>query len=193
MLMIWALLLMSMVVMGTVEHLRFSMDQAVFANAEFRALHLAESGLAVALHPNARRGDKVLKQRITADSGFDVVINYEGARLPVNLLGDERLRQAVEDLFIRWGLNAQEAAIAADSLADWIDSDNKPRANGAEREYYEQLGLSKLPAIPALAAPRKWPWFAAWEPWRKSNRNGRNFSVFMAMAPLICEPHSRRP
>jgi type II secretory pathway component PulK len=145
MLMIWALLLMSMVVMGTVEHLRFSLDQAVLANAEFRALHLAESGLAVALHPNARRGDKVLKQRLSPDSGFDVVINYEGARLPVNLLGDERLRKAVEDLFIRWGLNAQEAAIAADSLADWIDNDNQPRANGAEREYYEQLGLVNLP------------------------------------------------
>lgn len=145
MLMIWAILLMSVTVLGVVEYIRASAEESVQAAYQFKALHLAESGLAVGLHPNTRRGDLVLKQKVGPDSGFDVVINYEGARIPINYATDERLREAIYNLFIYWQLNAEEAGIAADSLADWIDSDNKPRANGAEREYYEQLGLSKLP------------------------------------------------
>lgn len=145
MLMIWALLLMSMVVMGLVQYLNFSASEAVIDAAEFRALHLAESGLAVGLHPSTRRGDKVLKQKIGTDSGFDVVINYEGARIPINLVTDERLREAVYGLFMRWGLNGDEASIAAESLADWVDRNEEARANGAEKEYYEGLGVYDLP------------------------------------------------
>jgi len=145
MLMIWAVLLMSITVMGVVEYVRSSAEEAKLAAYEFRALHLAESGLAVGMHPNTRRGDLVLKQQIGPESGFDVVINYEGARIPINYATDERLREAIYNLLIYWQLNADEAAIAADSLADWIDNDKSPRANGAEADYYQQLGIYDAP------------------------------------------------
>lgn len=145
MIMIWALLLMSVTVMGVVEYIRYSAEEAALASAEFRALHLAESGIAVGLHPETRRGDKVLKQKIGADSGFDVVINYEGARIPVNLISDDRLREAVYDLFVRWGVNSDEATIASDSLADWVDNNDEVRSNGAEKDYYEGLGVYDIP------------------------------------------------
>jgi general secretion pathway protein K len=124
MLMIWAVLLMSITVMGVVEYVRSSAEEAKLAAYQFRALHLAESGLAVGMHPNTRRGDLVLKQQIGPESGFDVVINYEGARIPINYATDERLREAIYNLFIYWQLDAESAAIAADSLADWVDNDN---------------------------------------------------------------------
>jgi hypothetical protein len=145
MLMIWAVLLMSITVMGVVEYVRSSAEEAKLAAYEFRALHLAESGLAVGMHPNTRRGDLVLKQKIGPESGFDVVINYEGARIPINYATDERLREAIYNLLIYWQLNADEAATAADSLADWIDNDSSPRANGAEADYYQQLGIYDAP------------------------------------------------
>jgi hypothetical protein len=145
MLMIWAVLLMSITVMGVVEYVRSSAEEAKLAAYEFRALHLAESGLAVGMHPNTRRGDLVLKQKIGLESGFDVVINYEGARIPINYATDERLREAIYNLLIYWQLNADEAATAADSLADWIDNDSSPRANGAEADYYQQLGIYDAP------------------------------------------------
>jgi hypothetical protein len=128
-----------------VEYVRSSAEEAKLAAYEFRALHLAESGLAVGMHPNTRRGDLVLKQKIGPESGFDVVINYEGARIPINYATDERLREAIYNLLIYWQLNADEAAIAADSLADWIDNDSSPRANGAEADYYQQLGIYDAP------------------------------------------------
>ena len=145
MIMIWALLLMSVTVMGVVEYIRYSAEEGALAAAEFHALHLAESGLAVGLHPEARRGDKVLKQKIGTDSGFDVVINYEGARIPINLVTDERLMGAVVQLFERWGLNSDEATIAGESLADWVDRDETVRSNGAEKEFYETQGIFDLP------------------------------------------------
>ncbi len=145
MIMIWALLLMSVTVMGVVEYIRYSAEEAALASAEFRALHLAESGLTVGLHPDTRRGDKVLKQKIGTDSGFDVVINYEGARIPINLITDERLSVAVVQLFERWGLNSDEAAVAGESLADWVDRDEDARSNGAEKAFYEGLGVMDLP------------------------------------------------
>jgi hypothetical protein len=145
MLMIWAVLLMSITVMGVVEYVRSSAEEAKLAAYEFRALHLAESGLAVGMHPNTRRGDLVLKQKIGPESGFDVVINYEGARIPINYATDERLREAIYNLLIYWQLNADEAATTADSLADWIDNDSSPRANGAEADYYQQLGIYDAP------------------------------------------------
>jgi hypothetical protein len=145
MLMVWALLLMSVTVMGVVEYIRYSAEEAKLGAAEFYALHLAESGLAVGLHPEARRGDKVLKQKVGSDSGFDVVINYEGARIPVNFVTDDRLREAVYQLFIRWGLNSDEAGVASESLADWVDRDDEVRANGAESAFYQQQGIQDMP------------------------------------------------
>lgn len=145
MLMIWAVLLMSITVLGVVQYIQSSAKEATLAAYEFRALHLAESGLAVGMHPSTRRGDLVLKQAVGPDSGFDVVINYEGARIPINYATDERLREAIYNLFIYWQLDAESAAIAADSLADWIDNDNSPRANGAEADYYQQLGIYDAP------------------------------------------------
>jgi len=145
MLMVWALVLMSVTVMGLVQYLNYSVAEASLAAADFRALHLAESGLAVGLHPNARRGDKVLKQKIGTDSGFDVVINYEGARIPINFITDDRLREAVYELFVRWGLNSDEASIASDSLADWVDRDDEVRSNGAETAFYESQGVYEIP------------------------------------------------
>lgn len=145
MLMIWAVLLMSVTVMGVVEYISYSAEQSKDAAYEFKALHLAESGLAVGLHPNTRRGDVVMKQKLGPDYGFDVVINYEGARIPINYITDERLREAVYNLFIYWQLNAEDAGIAADSLADWVDGDSNQRANGAEAEYYKNLGIFDAP------------------------------------------------
>ena len=145
MLMIWAILLMSVTVMGVVEYITYSAEESKQAAYEFRALSLAESGIAVGLHPSTRRGDIVMKQKVGPDSGFDVVMNYEGARIPINYITDPRLRESVYNLFIYWQLNAEDAGVAADSLADWVDNDRTQRANGAEAEYYKSLGIFDAP------------------------------------------------
>ena len=58
----------------------------------------------------------------------------------------------MQDLFIRWGLDATQAAIAADSMADWIDDDSDARTNGAESEYYSTFEHPDYPPNEAFTS-----------------------------------------
>jgi len=42
-------------------------------------------------------------------------------------------------------LNSDEAGVASESLADWVDRDDDVRANGAESAFYEQQGIEDMP------------------------------------------------
>ena len=43
------------------------------------------------------------------------------------------------------GQDAEDAQVAVDSLADWVDSDDMVSPNGAEKPYYEKLGRLNQP------------------------------------------------
>lgn len=145
MLVLAAVMLMSLTVMGVVEVLSYSLDESGAESLNFRALHLAECGIAVGLHPQLKPGDPALHQVLGTDSGFDVTISSEGARIPVNYLTDARYREIVYNLFVQWKLTPQEAETAADSLADWVDSDDQVRTYGAESDYYKEQGYADFP------------------------------------------------
>ena len=145
MLVMAALVLMSLTVMGVVELMRYSVEENGVASQEFRALHLAECGIAIGLHPQIKPGDPALKQTIGGDSGFEVTITTEGARIPVNYLTDTRYRDIVYNLFILWKLSPQDAETAVDSLADWVDTDDEQRSSGAETDYYKSQGFADFP------------------------------------------------
>lgn len=144
-LVIWAVMLMSVSVMGVMEFISYSVDENVVAAKDFRALHLAECGISLGLHPQLKPGDPVLKQTTGSDSGFNVLISSEGARLPINNVTEEIFRNACYELFVYWGLSTNEASIAADSLADWVDTNDDPRSQGAESDYYQGLGYDNFP------------------------------------------------
>ncbi len=145
MLVIWAVMLMAFTVAGVVEFISQSMDENVLAAGRFRALNLAECGIALGLHPQIKPGDPALRQIIGSDGGFEVTISSEGARIPINSITDDGYRDAVYNLFATWGLSADEANTAADSLADWVDTDSDPRSQGAESDYYKSLGYQDFP------------------------------------------------
>lgn len=145
MLMIWAILLMSVTVAGVVQYVHFSADEAVLDAADFKTLHLAECGIILGLHPDVRSTDPVLKQKVGTDSGFEVWLTSEGARLPINFITDARVTEAVVNLFEKWELSTEDATVAAQSLADWVDADDDQRAQGAEEDYYKGLGVYDVP------------------------------------------------
>jgi len=68
-----------------------------------------------------------------ADCG--VQLEAAGTRLDVNGATQEMLA----NLFAALGLEIESPALV-DALEDWIDPDDDPRANGAEREWYELAG-----------------------------------------------------
>ena len=145
MLMVWAIMLMAATVAGVVQYVSFSADEAILDAADFKTLHLAECGIVLGLHPDVRSTDPVLKQKVGSDSGFEVWLTSEGARLPINYITDSRVTEAVVNLFEKWGLSTEDATVAAQSLADWIDSDDDQRASGAEEDYYQGLGVYDVP------------------------------------------------
>ncbi|MEI6534592.1 MAG: hypothetical protein WCN98_04565, partial [Verrucomicrobiaceae bacterium] len=152
MLVIWAIMLMAFTVAGVVEYVTSSMDENVLAAGQFRALTLAESGITIGLHPQIKPGDPALKQVIGSDGGFEVTISSEGARIPINYITDSAYRESVYNLFVNWGLSPDEANTAADSLADWVDTDSDPRSQGAEVDYCKSLGFQDFPRNQGFAS-----------------------------------------
>ena len=145
MLMVWAIMLMAVTVAGVVQYVAFSADAAILDAADFKTLHLAECGIVLGMHPDVRSTDPVLKQKVGNDSGFEVWLTSEGARLPINYITDSRVTDAVVNLFEKWGLSTEDSTVAAQSLADWVDSDDDQRASGAEEDFYQGLGVYDVP------------------------------------------------
>lgn len=126
-------------------------DENTLSRMRFQARLLAESGANLALHPAIEPGDPVLRQDFEDGRSFEVTIKTEGGRILVNNLADEDTLTGVTELFIRWGLDATTAAIAAESLADWIDTDSEPRSNGAEKPFYTALEHPEFPTNDAFS------------------------------------------
>lgn len=141
-----AMMGLSFIVAGLYESSQASWDENTLARARYQAGILAESGLSIALHPEISQGDEALRHEIAPSQSWEVKITSEGGRFPLNSMVEPRLREAAVELFVLWGLDAAAASRAADSIADWIDSDSDPLPNGAENAYYASLDYPQFPA-----------------------------------------------
>ncbi|MEX2581467.1 MAG: hypothetical protein WD342_20595 [Verrucomicrobiales bacterium] len=140
-----AVMALSLIVAALWESSQPSWEESTLARARYRAGLLAESGVAIALHPRIEPGDVALRQAFGAETGFDARITSEGARIPVNSVEDAKIREAVSEMFVLWGLDGASASTAADSLADWIDEDSEVLPNGAENAFYAGLDYPEFP------------------------------------------------
>lgn len=145
-LVLMAILALSLIAAGLYESSQASWDENTLSRARYRAGLLAESGLAVALHPQIEAGDAALRHEFAPGRSYEVRITSEGGRFPVNSMTEERLRAAAVELFVIWGLDAAAASRAADSIADWVDTNSDPLPNGAENAYYAGLDYPQFPA-----------------------------------------------
>ncbi len=145
MLVMAAIIIMSLSLIGVRDMLDYSVKENGLASQEFRALHLAECGIAIGLHPQIKRGDPALKQTVGTDSGFEVNITSEGSRIPVNYVTDSRIRDIVYNLFVIWKVPVQDAETAVDSLVDWVDTNDEQSTSGAESDYYKGQGFPDFP------------------------------------------------
>lgn len=143
---LWGMMIMGMAVMGLIGYLRGHVLEEIEHSKAFEAHLLAESGLVLATHPAVQPHDPLLHTQVSAVKRYDVSITTEGARLAVNQLPQrEFLVDACKRLFFLWGLDAEKAAVAAESLRDWIDGDDKEMPFGAEELYYMLRGRPDYP------------------------------------------------
>jgi len=145
-LVLWAIMLMAFSVMGLVKHLSRGLDESIYAEKEFRARLLLQSARVLAEHPAIERGDPLLRQPLSSVSSYEVMITTEGIHLAINQLGkDPKQRHFAERLFERWGMDSKQARSLTEAIADWIDPNDRPRPQGAERDYYMTLGRPDFP------------------------------------------------
>ncbi|MDB6136470.1 MAG: ral secretion pathway protein GspK [Verrucomicrobiales bacterium] len=136
-LVLWAIMFMSFAVIGLVKHLQQGLDESIEAEKEFRARLLLQSARTIAAHPAITRGDPLLRQWMTSTTSYEISLSTEGSRVAINQLGsNERLRRMTGRLFEKWGLDSRDAAALVESISDWIDADDNPHPNGAERSLY---------------------------------------------------------
>lgn len=144
-LVIFAVMFIGLIVMGLLQVSQFSWEESTLERSRFQAKLLAESGVAMAMHPKVKPGDPVLKQELGPGRKIDVKVGSEGGRILVTLLVEDLFVDTTRELFILWGLDVTEASIAAESLADWIDTDGEARPSGAENEYYAGVEYPDYP------------------------------------------------
>lgn len=75
------------------------------------------------------------------DGEISVVMRDETARIDLNTASDELLK----GLLLSAGLEDEQANQVLDAILDWRDDDELVRAQGAERDRYEALGLPYIP------------------------------------------------
>ena len=144
-LVMWALVVMSLAVFGVIRFVAYGFDDTVALAKDFRARQLADSGLAIGLHPLVKPGDPVLRQELPSGEKITVRIRPEDGRLPINVILSLGYSDVLRELFEQWGLEPEDALILEDSLVDWVDAGSRPRMHGAERDYYETLGYPQYP------------------------------------------------
>ncbi len=139
-LVLWAIMLMSLAVVGLVHLVSRGLDESVDAEKDFRARLLLESARTIAAHPQIRRGDPLLSQQLTSTTSWQINLTTEGSRIAINqLAGSRTQRRMTQRLFEQWGLDAPQALSLVESLADWTDADERPLPQGAERDVYAAL------------------------------------------------------
>ena len=117
-----------------------------------RARHLAEMGIAVAANPVVEPDDPMLRQVFENGlESFEAQIRSEASRFNINVLllprGDtgEVEKGLMREILARWGMDLDEASEVVDALVDWVDTNELEELNGAEFEYYEDLGYLNRP------------------------------------------------
>lgn len=131
-LVLWALFVMSTVVVVALGLINFDIEVESAAAKRAEARRLALSGIAYASHPKVERGSPLLNQKFPNGDEMHVDVRSEDARLNINkMLAEDRSKDLVT-LFRYWKVGYQESASVADALKDWVDKDDFRSLNGAE-------------------------------------------------------------
>ncbi|MDX6767345.1 MAG: type II secretion system protein GspK [Candidatus Methylacidiphilales bacterium] len=145
-LILWAVIMLSAILVKVYGLLSLDVEQATVENRTVRARLLAESGLALARHPEIERDSPLLKyEEDGGNASREVVFTSEGARLNLNALLAKDDDITLVRLLNSWGMKLEEAETVRDRMADWVDGDGLTRIDGAERDAYLEAGLAAYP------------------------------------------------
>ena len=168
MLALWALFLLSAMIISWALDIDTRLTIAGSANRSLEATAMACSGAEVALHPAIKAGSPALRGNFPPNQSYEARITGEGGRLNLNKLtaGEnpvyiELLRKYLETK----GVDLNERDHMIDCLLDWIDPDNLVRTVGAEDDGSYKPANAPLKSLDELKRIRGWEEFTSRPDW----------------------------
>jgi general secretion pathway protein K len=168
MLALWALFLLSAMVISWALEIDSGLALSGNANRRLEAEALACSGVEVAMHPKVQPGSPNLSRKIDNRKNYEVRMTGEGGRLNLNwiLAGEDpgrlgMLRRYLENK----GIDLNERNRMVDCLLDWVDPDDLERLNGAEASEDYRPPNRLLSRLDELKQVKGWADFTSTAGW----------------------------
>ncbi|MEO6971118.1 MAG: hypothetical protein ABI217_09520 [Chthoniobacterales bacterium] len=167
-LVLWALFLLSAMVIAWALDLNSRITLSGNANRVLEAEAMASSGAEVALNPNIEPGSPLLHGSLGKNQTYQARIIGEGGRLNLNWIvsGENPQRLALLRTYLEVkGVDLNERDRMMDTLLDYVDPDDIPRLNGAEAGPGYQPRNALLQRIEELKLIPGWEKFTAQPDW----------------------------
>jgi hypothetical protein len=144
----WSLILLSGAVLAWAQWMQQDLELSADANREVEARAMAQSGVAVALHPMVSEQTPLLEEEFGPQLGYKVRIISEGGKLNIKwLLTGEDPRKIT--IFKQWlerkEIGFKERETLVDCLLDYIDGDDVTRLNGSEGDDRDKYAPANRP------------------------------------------------
>ena len=169
MLAMWALLVLSAMVISWALDIDTRLTIAGDANRVVEATALACSGAEIAFHPAIKPNSPLLRGEFGPGQSYEARITGEGGRINLNWLAappdnPPRLEFLRKYLEVK-GVDLNERDHMIDCLLDWIDPENLVRLNGAEDEPDYKAANKPLMTLDEVKRIRGWEEFASAPGW----------------------------
>jgi len=138
---LWVISLLIALVAGASLLLTQDLDSAAAKRQIFRARMLAETGLAIAMNPDVKPDDPILRRQVSDDEQYEVQMTGEDGLINPNVLLQSEDRETFRRIFRTWGLTLGQCDGVIDCLLDWVDQDDFKHINGAESKAYGRSGM----------------------------------------------------
>ena len=208
MLALWALFLLSAMVITWALDINTRLTLAGGANRLLEAEAMACSGAEVAMHPMVAHGAPVLRGSFPPNQSYEARITGEGGRLNLNKIVAEAIANPNSpsyELLRKYlevkGVDLNERDRMIDCLLDWVDPDNLVRLNGAEDEPGYKPSNAPLKTVDELKRIKGWEEFSSRPDWdadftlnspdAKIDINSASRDVLLSL-PGITEPLADR-
>jgi hypothetical protein len=169
MLSLWALFLLSAMVISWALQIDSRLVLSGHANRNLEAEALACSGVEVAMHPRATSDTPGLRGGFGRDQSYEARITGEGGRININWVAAQPENPVRIELLRRYleikGIDLNERDRMIDTLLDWVDPDNLARLNGAEDEAGYKAANKPLTRIEELKKIKGWEEFTSAKDW----------------------------
>lgn len=168
MLALWALFLLSAMVISWALDINARLAISGSANRLLEAEAMACSGVEVSMHPSVKSGSTALRGSFPPNQSFEARITGEGGRLNLKFLlaGENPVYLEVLRKYLEVkGVDLNERDRMIDCLLDWVDPDNLVRVNGAEDEPGYKPTNGPLKTLEELKRVKGWEEFTSQPNW----------------------------